>query len=185
MLKYLERDGINDPDIDIDVSSHKRDIVFQKIQAYYNSIGGDIVRVCTFGTETAKSAIQTSCRGLKINNDIGTYLSSLIPVERGKVWSIHDCYYGNSKSGRQSITEFKNIIDNYSEKKLLEVALGIEGLINKRSSHACGVLPVNEKFTKHNAIMRTPSGEIVSQFDLGDSEYCGLIIISSYLVNLK
>ena len=124
-------------DIDIDFSSHKKDVVLDKITKYYQSIGGDVVRVATFGTETSKSAVQTSCRGLKINNDVALYLSSLIPVERGKVWSISDCYYGNPMKNRQVITEFKNIVDEYEDKNLLNVILGIEGLINKRSSHAC------------------------------------------------
>lgn len=157
-------------DIDIDYSSHKKDIVFDKVSKYYQSIGGDVVRVATFGTETSKSAIQTACRGLKINNDVALYLSSLVPVERGKVWSISDCFYGNEKENRKFISEFRNIVQEYTDKNLLQVMLGIEGLINKRSSHACGVLIVNEEFTKHNAIMRTPSGELISQYELHDSE---------------
>ncbi|MDM0659980.1 PHP domain-containing protein [Clostridium perfringens] len=175
-FRFISAERPDYPDIDIDIPSHKRNKVFDAVKKYYQSIGGDLVRVCTFGTETAKSAIQTACRGLKINGDIGLYLSSLIPIERGKVWGISDCYYGNPKKNRQPVTEFKNIVDEWSEKKgrsLLEVALGVEGLINKRSSHACGVLPVNSEFTKHNAKMRTPSGEIVSQFDLHHSEYVG------------
>ncbi|NGU31187.1 hypothetical protein G6Z34_13945 [Clostridium perfringens] len=44
---------------------------------------------------------------------------------------------------------------------------------NSMCVHNCGVLPVNSEFTKHNAKMRTPSGEIVSQFDLHHSEYVG------------
>ncbi|MEG2786446.1 MAG: PHP domain-containing protein [Romboutsia sp.] len=175
-FRFISAERPDYPDIDIDIPSHKRNKVFDEVKKYYKSIGGDLVRVCTFGRETAKSAIQTTCRGLKINGDIGLYLSSLVPVERGKVWSISDCYYGNPEKNRNPITEFKNIIDEWSYKKsknIIEVALGIEGLINKRSSHACGVLPVNEAFTKHNAKMRTPSGELVSQFDLHHSEYAG------------
>ena len=57
------------PDIDIDISSHKRDIAFRKVREYFNSFGGDIVRVGTFKTETSKSAIQTACRGLGISSD--------------------------------------------------------------------------------------------------------------------
>ncbi len=161
------------PDIDIDVSSYKRDIVFQCLQNYYESIGGKVVRVCTFGTETAKSTILTAARGLKINNDIGLYLSSLIPISRGFVQSIEDTYYGNEEKDIPPVHEFKKMVDEHEG--LLEVALGIQGLINKRSSHASGVLIVNEDFTEHNAIMRTPSKEIVSQFNLDDSEYVGNI----------
>lgn len=163
-------------DIDIDIPSHKRNKAFDELKKYYNSIGGDIVRVCTFGTETAKSAIQTACRGLKINGDVAMYLSSLIPVERGAVRDIKTCYYGNEADGVKPVTEFKNLVDEWSEKSgknLLKVALGIEGLVNKRSSHACGAIITNEEFTNRNALMRTPSGELVTQFDLHDSEELG------------
>lgn len=157
-------------DIDIDYSSHKKDVVMDKIVRYYQSIGGDAVRVCTFGTETSKSAIQTACRGLHINNDVALYLSSLVPVERGKVWSIHDCFYGDEEKGRKPVTEFRNMVSEYADKNLLNIILGIEGLINKRSTHACGILIVNEEFTKHNSIMRSPSGELISAYELHDSE---------------
>lgn len=172
-FRFIHKSKIELPDIDIDIPSHKRNKVFNEVKKYYNSIGGDVVRVCTFGTETAKSAIQTACRGCKVNSDVGLYLSSLIPVERGKVWSISDCYYGNISKNRTAVAEFKNIVDEYADKDLLNVAIGVEGIINKRSSHASGVLIVNHDFTDNNAIMRTPSGEIVSQFDLHKSEDMG------------
>lgn len=172
-FRFIHKSKAEMPDIDIDVPSHKKNLVFQKLKDYYNSINGDIIRVCTFGTETSKSAIQTTCRGLKINSDVGMYLSSLIPIDRGKVWSVHDCYYGNEETDRKAVTEFKNIVDEYNERNLLEVVLGIEGLINRRSSHPCGSLIVNQEFTKHNAIMRGASGELISQFDLSDSESMG------------
>jgi len=157
-------------DIDIDYSSHKKDVVMDKVVKYYQSIGGDAIRVCTFGTETSKSAIQTACRGLHINNDVALYLSSLVPVERGKVWSIHDCFYGDPDNGRKAVTEFRNMVSEYTDKNLLNVILGIEGLINKRSTHACGILILNEPITKHNSVMRSPSGELISAYELHDSE---------------
>ena len=167
--RFMSADRPDIFDIDIDFSSHKKDIVLDKITKYYQSIGGDVVRVVTFGTETSKSAVLTACRGLKINNDVALYLSSLIPIERGKVWSIHDCFYGDDK-GRKPVTEFRNMVGEYANKNLLNVMLGIEGLVNKRSSHACGVLLLNEPVTKHNSVMRTPSGELVSAYELHDSE---------------
>ena len=46
----------------------------------------DMIRIITFKKETTKSAIKTACRGLEINSDVAGLLSSLIPIERGKVW---------------------------------------------------------------------------------------------------
>lgn len=171
--RFLHKSKVEIPDIDIDISSHKRDIVFKALQAYFQSIGGDIVRVATFGTETAKAALQTACRGLGINNDVGTYLSSLMPIERGQVWSLSDAYYGNPEKNRQPVTELVNQLNNFDG--LLEVALGIEGIVSRRGVHACGALVVNEPITKYNAIMRAPNGEITTQYTLHPSEYTGLI----------
>ena len=64
------------PDIDIDIPSHKKEVVFNKTRDYMESIGGSLVRVGTYKTETTKSAIQTACRGMGISSDIALYLST-------------------------------------------------------------------------------------------------------------
>ena len=55
MLKYLERGGR--VDIDVDIPSHKRDVAFADVKKFLNSFGSDIVRVATFKTDKPKSAI--------------------------------------------------------------------------------------------------------------------------------
>ena len=159
-------------DIDIDISSHKRDIAFRKVREYFNSFGGDIVRVGTFKTETSKSAIQTACRGLGISSDTGTYLSSLIPITRGSVHSLKDTYYGNEDKELAPVTEFVNQVNQYDG--LLELALEIENIISGRGVHPCGVICSNN-LVKHTAIMKAPNGELIAQYDLGDCEYTGSI----------
>ena len=140
------------PDIDIDISSHKRDIAFRKVREYFNSFGGEVIRVATFKTESSKSAIQTACRG--------------------SVVSIKDAYYGNEDKEMKPITEFVNQVDNYEG--LLDLALGIENIISGRGSHPCGVCAF-QNVTKHTAIMKAPSGEMTTQYDLQDCEYTGSI----------
>lgn len=171
--RFISAERPDYPDIDIDIPSHKKEIVYNKVRDYYRSIGGDVVRVCSFGTVTSKSAIQTACRGLDIGLDIGLYLSSLVPIERGNVWSINDCYYGDKSKKRKPVDEFVKVIDEYEG--LLEIVLGVEGLINQRSSHPCGVLLINGDFTDKNAMMKAPNGDIISQFALYESEYLGNI----------
>lgn len=171
--RFLHPSKIEIPDIDIDTSSHKADIVFEMLEEFFQSIGGDIVHVCTYGTETARSALQTAVRGLGINNDVGIYLSSLLPSERGQVRSLRQAYYGDEEKGWKPVTELVNQINSYP--RLLEVALGIEGLISRRGIHACGSLVINEPITKYNGIMRAPNGTITTQYPLSASEYTGLI----------
>ena len=66
-------------DIDVDSEASKRNKVFNKLQEYFQSIGGDLVHVSTFGTEGSKSAIKTAARGLDINEDVVAYLNAMIP----------------------------------------------------------------------------------------------------------
>jgi DNA polymerase-3 subunit alpha len=51
--------------------------------------------------------------------------------------------------------------------------LSIEGLVNKRSSHASGVLLFDDDPFEHCAFMKTPKGEIITQFDLHSIEILG------------
>lgn len=181
--RFINSERVTFPDIDLDFSSHKKNTVFKNIKEYYQSLGGDGVRVATFKTESSKSAVNTTCRGLHINNDIATAMSALIPVERGKVWSIKDTYYGNKEKGRQPVKEFINLVDQYSDVNLLENMLNIEGLVSGISSHACGSLFIKRPLTETSSYMRTPSGELITSMDLHEEESLGEVKID--LLNTK
>lgn len=160
------------PDIDVDSESDKRAIVFETIRNYFRQLGGDVVNVCTFGTEGTKSAIKTAGRGLKIDDDIITYITAMIPNERGFDWSLHDCYYGNGND-RQPIAAFVEQMNQ--NKDLWELAQNIEGLVTRLGVHASGVVCVNGPFVQYNSILKTSRGQIVSAYDLHTLERCGVL----------
>ncbi|WP_010497706.1 PHP domain-containing protein [Paenibacillus elgii] len=168
---HRSRPDIGALDIDIDTEGSKRPRIIQALKKYF---GEDrVLQVCTFGTEGSKSAIQTACRGLGLDSDIGLFVSSLIPFERGENWTISDCLYGNVEKDREPIKEFINEIEKYEHLK--ETALKIEGKINKRSIHAGGVVVFNEPYYKSNAMMKAPNGLPITQFNLDDSQAVGNI----------
>ena len=160
------------PDIDVDSESDKRAQVFNEIRKYFNSIGGDVINVCTFGTEGTKSAIKTAARGLNIDDDVVTYITSMIPNERGFDWTLKDCYYGNGDD-RAPIKTFVEQMTEYP--RLWELAQNIEGLITRLGVHASGVVCVNGDFTNYNSYMKTSKGQLVTAFDLHTLERCGLV----------
>lgn len=160
------------PDIDFDTESDKRVKVFMEVKKYFESIGGDVVNVCTFGTEGTKSALKTAGRGLNIDEDVINYITSMIPNERGFDWSLHDCYYGNDED-RKPIKAFVEQMDQYP--KLWELAQNIEGLITRLGVHASGVVCVNDDFNKYNSYMKTSKEQLVTSFDLHTLERCGLV----------
>ncbi|MED4883105.1 hypothetical protein [Bacillus smithii] len=144
----------------------------QILQALKDTFGErQVLNIATFGTEGSKSALLSACRGMGIDIDEASYLTTLIPVERGKNWSLSDCFFGNPEKNRKPVKELVNAVEKYEGLK--EIALKIENLVNKRSVHASGVYIYNDDYTKFNAMMRAPSGQPTTQFDMGDSDYMG------------
>ena len=135
--------------------------------------------IATFGTEGTRSTILTACRGYRsedfpdgIDVDTAQYLSSLIPSERGFLWSLNDVVNGNPDKNRKPNKIFINEVNQYPG--LLNIMQGIEGLINKRSSHASGVILFDEDPYEFGSFMRTPKGEVITAYDLHMCEACGM-----------
>ena len=188
-FRYLNEERVELPDIDIDLAPSKRPAILKMIKEERGkNFQSDISQIAkenlgctliaTYGTESAKSAIQTACRGYRseqypdgIDNDISAYLSSLIPKERGFVWDLKDVYYGNKEKGRKPVMTFVNEVNKYP--RLMEIIFGIEGLIKQRGSHASGVILNDENPYEFLAYMKSPEGEIISQFDLHTAERMG------------
>lgn len=122
----------------------------------------------------------TACRGYRseeypdgIDVDTAQYLSSLVPSERGFLWSINEVMNGDKDKGRKPIKPFINEINQYPG--LVDIMLAIEGLINKRSSHASGVIMFDEDPYEFGSFMKTPNGEVITAYDLHDDEAVGLV----------
>lgn len=161
--------GVEIADIDDDSQSNKRDSIIEEIRNYF---GDDrVLNVSTFSSLTAKTAIEKACKGLKISDDTAGYLKSLVPIERGAIWSLNDCFYGNKDKGRKPIKELISEIKKYDY--LEECIFAFEGLIINRGIHASGILIGNNPYTEQISAIRSPNGVLCSCYDLHDAEYCG------------
>lgn len=161
------------PDVDIDSEANKRN---QIIDATKRKYGEDrVLNICTFKTEGSKSAIITAGRAIGLDPDTTHYLSNMIPVVRGATTSLKVMIYGDEENSIKPNTEFITECNKYTSEfgSLLEIAQQIEGLVCGRSVHASGVIIFDDEYTKYNAAMRTPSGQLVTQWDMNDSTYCG------------
>lgn len=169
--RFIHRDRPELPDVDVDSQASKRPKVVAALKQYFEGIGGEVYNIATFGTETSKAALQTAARGLGYDSDLGLYISSLVPIDRGKVRTLKQCYYGDEEKDFAPIPQFISAMNQYPD--IWQVAQKVEGTICRRGLHACGMLIVNEDFCEHNAIMKAPNGTLCSQFELHDSEYMG------------
>lgn len=168
---HKSRADIGSLDVDLDINGNRKQFIFERIREAFGE--RRFLQVCTFGTQGSKSAIQTACRGLGYESEDAQYISSLIPFERGENYSISDCLYGNEEKERKPVKEFIREISKFP--KLQETALKIEGLVDKRSIHAGGVLILNSDYVKTNAMMKAPNGTPITQFNLDDSQAMGNI----------
>lgn len=174
--RFLNKERTELPDIDCDLNPSKRPLILQKIREERGEL--KLLQVATFGTEGTKSAILTACRGYRteeypdgIDVDNAQYIASLIPQERGFLWSLDDVTKGNIEKGRKPVIQFIEEVNKYPE--LLDIIYGIDGLVNKRSQHASGVILYNENPWNTGAVMRSPNGDLITQFSLHQAELLG------------
>jgi DNA polymerase-3 subunit alpha len=174
--RFLNKERAELPDIDIDLAPSRRPAIFRAIRQERGELG--LVQVATFGTEGTKSAVLTACRGYRsddypegIDVDIAQYMSSLIPQERGFLWSIHDVIYGNEEKGRKPVAAFIREVNQYPG--LLDIIVSIEGLINKRGIHASGAILYGDDPFQTASFMKAPNGELITCYDLHNAEAAG------------
>lgn len=174
--RYMNRERVELPDIDIDLCPSKREQIFEKIR---EERGGKLtcVQVCTYGTETTKSAIKTACRGYRnkkfvdgIDVDIAEYMSSLVPQERGFLWSLSDVVNGNTEKNRKPVQNFLSEVKKYPG--LLDIMVNIEGLVCRRGIHASGVIFYDDDPFETACFMKAKNGAMITQYSLHDAEYC-------------
>lgn len=188
-FRYLNRERVELGDIDLDLAPSRRPSILSEIKserAQYLKTDLDpqfkanlgCTMIATFGTETAKSAILTACRGYRskdypsgIDVDDAQYMTGLIPIERGLLWPLQDVIYGNPEKERKPVKPFLSFVNQFPG--LLDIMLNIEGLVNKRSSHASGVILFSDDPFEHCCFMKTPKGEIITQWDLHKLEAAG------------
>lgn len=156
--RFIHHSKIEIPDVDVDSEASKKDIIRKKLKEKAMRTGGDAVAICTFGTEGSRSAILTACRSIGLTPDEGQFISSLVKQERGFSWSISDCYYGNPDKDREPIKEFQEAIDSHPG--LLEIVLGIEGLVGRSGIHAC--------FDEHTKVITKTGAQEIKDISIGD-----------------
>ncbi len=169
--RFLNPARVSVLDIDVDIEGVRRAQVLEHLRKVYGQ--NRVSNVATFKTEKSKSAIQTAARGLGIDVDEASYISNLIPAERGQVYTLKQTYYGDEENGIAPTQPFINEINKYP--KLWEVASKIEGLICGQGIHAGGVVFTDEDFTESSALMRAPDGTVITQFELHDLEDVSMI----------
>jgi DNA polymerase-3 subunit alpha len=156
------------PDIDFDVADDRRDEIIGYITQKY---GKDrVAQVCTFGRMLSRAAVRDVARVLGYPYSTGDRIAKMIPPpKQGFPITIPHAL--------EEILDLRNLYDTDADtKKVLDLAMQIEGNARHISVHAAGVVVAPSDITDFSPVQKEPSGEkIITQYEMHACEDVGLI----------
>lgn len=156
------------PDIDFDVADNRREEVIDYIVQKYGR--EKVAQICTFGRMLSRAAVRDIARVLGYPYSVGDKIAKLIPFPK-------QGFPVTIKSALEQVPELKEIYDKEQDaKKIIDLAMQIEGNARHISVHAAGVVVAPTKLTEFTPIQKEPSGEkIITQYEMHACEDVGLI----------
>lgn len=172
--RHLNAQRVSFPDVDLDSSARNRPKIIQRLKEVFGE--DNILNICTFKTETSKAALKTVCRGIGISLEEAGYLASLVPTERGRTWTLKECYEGDKNNDKPPVNELiaeSEKLSNQYNINFKQYAMMIEGLVSGLSLHASGIYLFKDGYLAQNSLMKTPRGDNVTCWTMEDSDWCG------------
>ena len=161
--RFLNPERISMPDFDVDFSDERRQEVIDYVARKY---GHDHVsQIITFGTMAAKMVIRDVARGLDYPYAEADALAKMIPNE------IHITI-------KKALEQNKELKDRYDTdeqtRKILDIAMGLEGMPRQASTHACGVVITKDPVDTYVPLY-VRDGQINTQYIMTTLEELGLL----------
>ena len=152
------------PDIDLDFNDRRRNEVIEYVAQKYGK--DKVAQIITFGTMAAKAAIRDVGRALNYTYSYCDKVAKMIPM-----------FFTLSQS-LEKVKEFRDLYQQDSEaKKLIDLALKLEGVARHASTHACGVVISSEPLENIVPLQRPTQDDtaIVTQYEMHSIEDLGLL----------
>ena len=156
------------PDIDADLADDRRDDVISYVM---NKYGEDkVAHIVTFGTMMGRAAIRDVGRVLGLNYGEVDRIAKLIPPP-------HQGFHKPLSEAIKEVVELAQLYRNDPQvKKLLDLAIRIEGTVRHASVHAAGIVIAPEDITNFTPLQKESSGDkLVCQYDMFAVEDAGLV----------
>jgi DNA polymerase-3 subunit alpha len=155
------------PDFDIDFCETRRGEVIRYVQERY---GHDkVAQIITFGKLKARAVLRDTGRILQMSYGHVDRLCKMVPNSPADPWTLPRALNG--------VSEFKREYDNDDEvKRLLDLAMQLEGFPRNSSTHAAGVVIGDRPLAQLVPLYRDPRSDMpVTQFDMKFVEEAGLV----------
>src|SRR6478735_3727329 len=173
--RFLNPDRVSMPDFDVDFDDRRRGDVIRYVPDKY---GDDrVAQIVTYGTIKAKQAVKDSARLLGMPFSVGDRTTKVMPPPvMGKDMSLAKMFEPSDPRYTEA-GEFRTLAETDPDvKRVVEMAVGLEGLKRQWGVHAAGVIMSSDPLLDLIPIMkREQDGAIITQFDYPTCEKLGLI----------
>lgn len=124
--RFLNPERISMPDFDVDFDYERRGEVIDYVGRKYGK--DHVSQIITFGTMSARMVIRDVARALDVPYAEADKLAKMVPNE----------LHITIKKALEQNREFGNLYEQDEQtRKLLDIAMGLEGLPRQASTHAC------------------------------------------------
>ena len=165
--RFLNPERVTMPDFDIDFCETRRGEVIRYVQRKYGS--DHVAQIITFGKLKARAVLRDTGRILQMSYGQVDRLCKLVPSHPQDPWDLPRTLNG--------VAEFRREYQNDEEvKRLIDLAMQLEGLPRNSSTHAAGVVIGDRPLAQLVPLYRDPRSDMpVTQFDMKYVEDTGLI----------
>lgn len=178
--RFLNPERVSAPDFDIDFEDSRRGEVFDYVKEKYGE--ERICKIITFGTMAAKNAIKDVARVLRMPYSEVNRITKAMPnnIKGGdiikKCFGLYHPKEGDKDFGTvYGVPELMEIYASNPEiKRVIDIAIKIEGSPRQTGIHACGVIIGGDVLEKHIPLAKN-SDIITSQYVGGELEHLGLL----------
>lgn len=159
--RFLNPDRPTPPDIDIDFSDVRRDEVLRYVTNKYGE--EKVAQIVTFGTMESRLAVRDVARALGFSYTQGDRIAKLIPQP-------HQGFPMTLSQALEESSALKFAYNTEPEtKRIIDIAMQIEGLPRHSSVHAAGVIIADKDLTEYVPLQREAKmGRVITQYDM----YC-------------
>ncbi|MFN8358712.1 MAG: DNA polymerase III subunit alpha [Candidatus Kapaibacterium sp.] len=164
--RFLNPDRVSMPDIDIDFSDDKRDVVIDYVKEKYGE--KSVAQIITFGTLSSRAVLKDVGRVLGVPLSTINSITEKIPVFQGKVTKIKDA---------MELPDLRWLkeTDDPKLKELIEYASTLEGMARNSSLHAAGVVIAPGDINEFVPLYKSGDSGLATQYTMKDLEDAGLL----------
>jgi len=161
--RFLNPERISMPDFDVDFCYERRQEVIDYVGRKYGT--DHVSQIITFGTMSARMVIRDVGRALDLPYAEADKLAKMIPNE------LHITI-------KKAMEQNKELAERYEQepeiKKLLDIAMALEGMPRQASTHACGIVITKEPVDTYVPLYYR-EGAISTQYIMTTLEELGLL----------